>query len=104
MIVIGSAATFLFFWSLAGFLLKLVQTRKSSYLKGLNMFVMRQINSKVNTMVVSMTIICLMLFMTIGVLSTGMSMNLSLKADLQKNVPVDINLERNLQELSLIHI
>ena len=98
MIVIGSAATFLFFWSLAGFLLKLVQTRKSSYLKGLNMFVMRQINSKVNTMVVSMTIICLMLFMTIGVLSTGMSMNLSLKADLQKNVPVDINLERNLQE------
>lgn len=32
------------------------------------MFVLRQLNNKINTTVVSMTVICLMLFMTISVL------------------------------------
>lgn len=92
MIAIGSLGTFLFFWSLAGFLLKLVQTSRKTYFKGLNMFIMRQINSKINTMVFSMTIICLMLFMTIGVLSSGMSLNTSVKEGLKENAPVDVNL------------
>lgn len=92
MIAIGSVATYLFFWSLAGFLLRLVQVSKRTYFKGLNMFVMRQINSKINTMVFSMTIICLMLFMTIGVLSSGMSLNTSLREGLKENTPCDVNI------------
>ena len=73
-IILGSVGTLLFFLSLSGFLLRVVQSSKKLYYKGLNMFVLRQINSKINTTFVSMAVICLMLFFTIGVLSTGMGL------------------------------
>lgn len=72
-LILGSIGTFLFFMSLSGFLLKLVQMKKSVYLRGLNMFVLRQINSKIRTTFISMTIICLMLLIAIGTLSCGMA-------------------------------
>ena len=64
----GIVGTVGVFWSLSGFILKLIQSRKKLYLSGTNMFVLRQLNNKINTTVVSMTVICLMLFMTISVL------------------------------------
>ena len=47
-IALGSISTFLIFWSLSGFILRVVQSIKNIYLKGTNMFVLRQINSKIN--------------------------------------------------------
>ena len=91
-IVMGVVATFFIFWSLSGFILKIVQSRKSMYLKGTNLFVLRQIHNKINTTVVSMTIICLLLFMTISVLSSALSLNYVLTKDLEEMTPVDINL------------
>ena len=91
-ILIGIVATFLVFWSLSGFILKLVQSRRKLYLKDTNMFVLRQLNNKINTTVVSMTVICLMLFMTITILSTALSLRNSMQADLQEMTPVDLNL------------
>ena len=73
-ILLGIISTILIFWSLSGFILKVVQMRKSLYLKGTNMFVLRQINNKINTTVISMSVICLMLFMTISVLSSSLSL------------------------------
>ncbi len=64
-ILMGIAGTVLVFWSLSGFILQIVQTMKQTYLKDTNLFILRQINNKINTMVVSMSVICLMLFMTI---------------------------------------
>lgn len=91
-IVLGIVSTFLIFWSLSGFLLKLVQSRKNMYLKGTNVFVLRQINHKINTTVASMTIICLMLFVTVSVLSSAMSFNNLMSRELQEMTPVDVNL------------
>ena len=91
-IIAGIIGTFLVFWSLSGFILKLVQSNKKIYLKGTNMFVLRQLSNKVNTTVVSMSVICLMLFMTISVLSTSLSLQNSMKKDLEEMTPVDINL------------
>ena len=56
------------------------------------MFVLRQINNKINTMVISVTIICLMLFMTISVLSSALSLRNLLTRDLKEMTPVDVNL------------
>ena len=56
------------------------------------MFVLRQLSNKVNTTVVSMSVICLMLFMTITVLSTSLSLQNSMKKDIEEMTPVDINL------------
>lgn len=47
-LICGSIGTLLFFMSLSGFLLRLVQSNKKLYLKGLNMFVLRQLNSKID--------------------------------------------------------
>ncbi len=91
-ILMGIVATFFIFWSLSGFILKVVQSRKGIYLKGNNMFVLRQIHNKINTTVFSITIICLLLFMTISLLSSGLSINRYLTKDLEEMTPVDINL------------
>lgn len=61
-IVLGIVGTLLFFVSLGGFLIRLVETSKSVYFKGLNLFVLRQLNHKINTAFVSMSVICIMLF------------------------------------------
>jgi hypothetical protein len=53
---LGAAGTFLFFFSLSGFFLKLLKQNKKLYLNGLNMFILRQINSKINTAYVSITL------------------------------------------------
>lgn len=88
-IVLGSIGTFLFFFSLSGFLLKFVQSRKSFYYRNLNMFVMRQLNSRINSAFVSMTIICIMLLLTIGALCTGLSFGQVLAGDVEKTSPYD---------------
>lgn len=58
-IVMGCVGTFLFFWSVSGLLLKVVSSMKGIYYKGLNTFTFRQMSSRVNTNVFSMTIISL---------------------------------------------
>ena len=91
-ILMGIVSTFLIFWSVSGLALKVVQMRKELYLKNSNIFVLRQIHNRINTTVVSMTIICLLLFMTITVLSTALSLNRVLTQDLEEMTPVDLNL------------
>ena len=91
-ILMGIVGTIGVFWSLSGFILKVIQSRKKIYLKGTNMFVLRQLNNKINTTVVSMTVICLMLFMTISVLSGSLSIKSALDSQLEEFTPVDVNL------------
>lgn len=89
-ILLGIVGTFLLFFGISGFILKLVQSNKKLYLKNLNIFILRQINSKVNTTVFSMSIICLLLFFTITIFSSAWSINVSLKNDLQYGTPADV--------------
>lgn len=91
-ILMGIIGTVAVFWSLSGFILRIMQSRKSTYLKGTNMFVLRQLNNKINTTVISMSVICLMLFMTISILSSSFSLQSTMKKDLQEMTPVDLNL------------
>lgn len=88
-ICLGAIGTLLFFLSLAGFLLKVIQSNKKIYFKDLNMFVMRQINSKINTNFISMTIVCLMLFITISVLSAGLTFATMYSKDIKESNPYD---------------
>ena len=91
-IIMGIVGTVGVFWSLSGFILRLIQTRKSVYLKGTNMFVLRQLNNKINTTVISVSLICLMLFMTMSILSSAFSLRNTMQKDLKEMTPVDINL------------
>lgn len=89
-IIMGAVSTFFLFWSLSGLLLRIVMRMKKVYYYGLNTFVVRQISSKINTTVMSMTIISLMLFITICVLSSSLSIKNSMTANLKTMVPADI--------------
>lgn len=105
-ILLGTVGTFLFFFSLSGFLLKLAQANKKHYLKGLNMFVLRQINSKINTVFISMSFICLMLFFGICMFSGGLGINSAMNADIKDLTQYDLtcwnfngaNIEKVLEE------
>lgn len=99
-ILCGIIGTVLFFVSLSGFILKLVQARPKIYLKNLNMFVLRQIHSKINTTTISMSIICILLFLTICIFSSALSLNNIMKKDLINLTPVDFTAykTRNINE------
>ncbi len=91
-ILMGIVGTVGIFWSLSGFILRIIQSSKKIYLKGTNMFVLRQLNNKINTNIASMSIICLMLFMTISALSSSLSIQSALDSQLEEFTPVDVNL------------
>lgn len=91
---LGCLGTFLVFWSLSGLLFRIVSSVKGFYYKGLNSFVARQISSRINTNVFSMTIICLMLFVTICVLSNALGMRNSLQDNLRRLSPADVEIEK----------
>lgn len=92
-LIFGSVGTLLFFLSLSGFLLRVVQSNKRLYYKNLNMFVLRQINSKINTTFVSMSVICIMLLITIGTLSTGMGLSSVMSIGLKESTPYDVTFQ-----------
>ena len=91
----GSVGTLFLFWSLSGLILKIVMSVKKVYYKDLNSFVLRQISSKINTTVVQITIICLMLFVTICIFSSALSIKTSMDNNIKELVPVDIQLSKN---------
>lgn len=93
-IIIGCVSTFFIFWSLSGLILKIVMSIKNLYYKGLNSFILRQISSKINTTVFSMTIICLMLFITICVLSASLTLKNSMQANVYELAPADIQITK----------
>ena len=91
-ILMGIIGTVAVFWSLSGFIIQIVQKMKNIYFKNTNMFVLRQINNKINTMVISMSVICLMLFMTISILSSSLALRNTMQRELVEMTPVDLNL------------
>ncbi|MBR1864841.1 MAG: FtsX-like permease family protein [Ruminococcus sp.] len=97
-ITMGAVSTFLIFWSASGMLLRVMMSMKNVYYRSLNAFTFRQISSKVNTMVFSMTVICLMLFVTICALTASFSMRNSMNANLEDLCPADFELSADLNE------
>ena len=88
-IIMGVVSTFFIFWSLSGLILRIAMSIKKFYFKGLNSFTLREFSSKINTTVFSTTIICLMLFVTICLLSACLTMKNSMNANIRKLAPVD---------------
>lgn len=95
-IVMGSVSTFFIFWSLSGLILRIAKGAKKFYYKGLNSFTLRQFSSKINTTVFSTTVICLMLFITICLLSACLTMKNSMNANIKELAPADFMFTTNM--------
>lgn len=91
--VLGVIGTFLFFFGLSGIVLYVIQRSKNIYLKNLNIFIVRQISSKFNTNFLSMSLICLMLFITTVMLSSGLGFKNTMEQGVKKNTPFDASIE-----------
>jgi putative ABC transport system permease protein len=94
-IVMGAVTTVLIFWSVSGLMLRILMSVKKAYFKGLNAFTFRQISSKINTMVLSMSVICLMLFITICTLSSAFTVRNSMNKNLKECCPADVQITYN---------
>ncbi|MDD3187739.1 MAG: ABC transporter permease [Bacilli bacterium] len=92
MLISGALGTLLLFFSVSGFFLKVLQMFKNFYYKNLNIFVLKQVNSKVNTTVISNTIICLMLLLTIGILSGSISLANVFNSNITKTNKTDFTI------------
>ena len=88
-IILGTVGTLLFFCSLSGILVKIMQHNKRFYFKQLNMFVVRQFSSKINTNFVSLSVVCIVLLLVIGIFSTGYSMQNILSTQLRTEIPYE---------------
>ncbi|MBP5152257.1 MAG: ABC transporter permease [Lachnospiraceae bacterium] len=97
-VAVGCAATFLIFLSVSGLLLRVAMSLKSRYYRSLNSFTFRQLSSKVTTMVFSMTVICLMLFVTISALAASFSLRSSMNANIVELCPADVEIGYNLRK------
>ncbi len=98
LILVGIVTTFLLFWSISGFLLSVFRRIKGVYYRDLNSFVTRQFCKSINSSVVSMAIICLMLFAMICTFSTGFSMAHQLQENVRKMTPVDFSIVYTAEE------
>ena len=85
-VVVG---TILFFFGLSGFLLKALQGAKGLYWRGLNMFTLRQLSAKVNTVSFSMAMIAMILFLAITSVTSGMSIANVMNTSVERNNPAD---------------
>ena len=88
-IMMGIIGTLLFFFSLSNFFINIVQKNRKVYFKNLNIFVLRQVNNKINTNFLSMTVICLMIFLTITLLFTMFSFKGSYDKMIKGNTSFD---------------
>lgn len=91
-IIFGTLGTFLFFFSISTILLSLIKSNKNLYFKGLNMFILRQLASKINTNFVSISIICLINLIVIGATTSGLSFQNSLSNVLIQNTNYNISI------------
>ncbi len=97
-IILGCIGTLLFFFSLSGILLRVIKANKKLYYKGLNMFIFRQISSKINTAFISIGLICLMLFVTMVTFSAGISIAHASSQAVKSAAPYDISISKSIYQ------
>lgn len=88
MVTVG---TFALFWGLSGMFIKLLQSLRSVYWRGLNMFTVRQLAAKVNTVCFSMGVIAMILFLAITSVTCGVSIANVMNENLERYNPVDVS-------------
>lgn len=94
-IVLGIVGTFLIFWSVSGFVLAIVKKIPGIYNRRLNSFVLGEVSARINTSVAAGTIICLLLFATICILSAAFTLKADRDRKMENQTPVDVCMWRS---------
>ncbi len=80
----------LFFWSLAGFIIAVITRMRGVYLRGLTVFSVRQVASRINTAFLSLWAVCVLLFFSITTFSCGMGLVQVFADDVERSAPFSV--------------
>lgn len=95
-VILGIVGTILVFWSLAGFFMWILGKMPKIYYKKINSFVFGEISNKLNSTVISCSVICLLMFMTICILFSAFARKDFKEAEAKRLAPVDISMVKDL--------
>lgn len=95
-VLLGIVGTILVFWSFAGFFMWILGKMPKIYYKKINSFVFGELSNKLNSTVISCSVICLLMFMTICILFSAFARKDFKKAEAKKLAPVDISMVKDL--------
>ena len=97
-IILGIIGTFLIFYSISGFVLAIIKKIPNIYHRHLNSFVVSEIGNKINSTVISGSIICLLLFMTICLLSSSFSLKRFKENSLKDTAPISASFSKKMDD------
>lgn len=89
---IVTVGTLVLFYALSGVLLHVAHAFKGSYYRGLNMFTVRQLSSRINTVSLSMGVVSLILFLAIMSVSSGLGICAGISDSIRRQTPYDASL------------
>lgn len=92
-IALGIFGTVLFFFSVSGLLVTVLEKNSKIYYKNLNMFTIRQLGSKINTNFISVSVVSIVLLLTIGIFATGYSIQSAYSDDIKYMAPFEYTYE-----------
>ena len=95
-VLLGIVGTILVFWSFAGFFMWILGKMPKIYYKKINSFVFGELSNKLNSTVISCSVICLLIFMTICILFSAFARKDFKEAEAKKLAPVDISMVKDL--------
>lgn len=95
-VLFGIVGTILVFWSFAGFFMWILGKMPKIYYKKINSFVFGELSNKLNSTVISCSVICLLIFMTICILFSAFARKDFKEAEAKKLAPVDISMVKDL--------
>lgn len=88
-ILAGIVGTILFFFSTTNLLLLVIKKIPRLYFRNLNPFVFRQISSEMTTSFISLSVTCLMIFISICMLAGGFGMNAAMTQGIKLATPYE---------------
>lgn len=97
-VLLLAAATFLLFYSITAVVFEGLQKSKRFYFKRLNCFLVRQIGSRIQSNHMSMSAVCLLLTVTILMLTTGFSIAFTMSDVMKESAPYDVLVLRDAAE------
>lgn len=95
-VLLGIVGTILVFWSFAGFFMWILGKMPRIYYKKINSFVFGELSNKLNSTVISCSVICLLMFMTICILFSAFARKDFKETEAKKLAPVDISMVKDL--------
>lgn len=95
-VLLGIVGTILVFWSFAGFFMWILGKMPKIYYKKMNSFVFGELSNKLNSTVISCSVICLLMFMTICILFSAFARKDFKEAEAKKLAPVDISMVKDM--------